>query len=315
MITPPYLQQGDKVAVVAPARKVTPDELYVAVTILESWGLKVVYGRNLYSAENQFAGSDLLRRTDFQDALDDPEVRAIFCARGGYGSVRFIEDLDFSGFIRYPKWIAGYSDITVFHSHVNRNFDIETLHCTMPFKFSSDPEDRSMNTLKTAIFGEPLFYEMPAGPLCKPGEARGELVGGNLSIIHTLTGTSSDIHTQGKILFIEDIEEYLYHIDRMMVAMKRTGKLGSLAGLIVGGMTGMMDNQVPFGQTANEIISHYVSGYDFPVCFDFPAGHLETNSALILGRTIKMSVNKTIKINFNHATQPGNRQERRRPCR
>lgn len=295
MITPAYLKKGDRVAIVAPARKVTAEETEPALKKLEEWGLDVVTGDHLYNSWNQFAGDDRVRAADLQKMLDDEDIRAIFCARGGYGLIRIIDRLDFTHFVKKPKWIVGYSDITVLHSHIHSHFGIETLHAAMPIHFG-DP-DISADTfisLRTALFGESLTYAIPASPLSRKGTARGMLVGGNLSLIYGLSGTGSDLVTDGKILFLEDLDEYLYHIDRMMLNLKRSGKLSHLAGLIVGSMTGMKDNQVPFGKTAEEIISEAVRDYDYPVCFHFPAGHVPDNRALILGRETMLSVGNEV---------------------
>lgn len=299
MITPPYLQKGDRIAIVSPARKITPEEVAIAVRTFESWGLEVVIGKHIYAAYNQFAGKDEDRLSDFQQMLDDPTICAIICSRGGYGTVRIIDRLDFSRFVKNPKWIIGYSDATVLHSHIHSNFDIETLHAIMPLNFKENCEKNpSVLSLKKALFGKELSYNITADTLNRKGQGEGQLVGGNLSILYSLTSTSSDIDTSGKILFIEDLDEYLYHIDRMIMNLKRSGKLENLAGLIVGGMTKMHDNEVPFSKTANEIIAEAVEEYDYPVCFNFPAGHVDDNRALILGRKVKLKVEEKVELRF-----------------
>ncbi|MFZ4707850.1 MAG: S66 peptidase family protein [Bacteroidales bacterium] len=299
MITPPFLKSGDKVAIVATARKVSYAEMEAAISRLKSWGLSVVTGNHLTSDNNQFAGTDNERTTDMQQMLDDPDVKAIFCARGGYGSVRIIDQLDFTGFIATPKWIVGYSDITVFHSHINRNFRVETLHGPMPINFPAyGKENPSTESLRKVLFGEEIKCTVPGHKLNRKGSAQAELIGGNLSILYSLSATPSDIETHGKILFIEDVDEYLYHIDRMMMNLKRSGKLGHLAGLIVGGMTKMNDNAIPYGKTAEEIISDAVAEYSYPVCFNFPAGHQDQNFALIIGRVVKLTVNSNSELHF-----------------
>ncbi len=295
MKTPVYLKQGDRVAIVAPSRKVSEEEIFRAVRMLEDWSLSAVTGHNVFGSWNQFSGTDAERASDLQQMLDAGEIRAIFCARGGYGLIRIIDHLDFSRFIKNPKWIVGYSDITVLHSHIHSHCGIETLHATMPIHFG-DP-DMSADTLlslKKALFGEYITYRFPATPLSRKGTSRGPLVGGNLSLIYGLAGTGSDLVTDGKILFLEDLDEYLYHLDRMMLNLKRSGKLAHLAGLIVGGMTGMKDNPVPFGKTAEEIIAEAVAEYDYPVCFNFPAGHVPDNRALILGRETVLNVGEEV---------------------
>lgn len=292
MITPAYLKQGDTVGIVATARKVTPAEIEPAVKTIESWGLTVVCGMHLYAEENQFAGSDELRTADIQQMLNNKDIKAIFCARGGYGTVRIIDKLDFSAFERHPKWIVGYSDITVLHSHIHRHFGMETLHATMPLNFPADGSTLSaVEAMKKALFGETPDYQFNPGLLSRNGHARGLVIGGNLSILFSLSGTPSELETEGKILFIEDLDEYLYHIDRMMMNLKRGGKLDRLAGLVVGGLSQMRDNTIPFGKTAEEIIADSVKEYKYPVLCGFPAGHQNENLPLILGREAVLDVN------------------------
>jgi muramoyltetrapeptide carboxypeptidase len=287
MTTPTYLRKGDKIGIVACARKISEEELEGAVSILRSWGLEVIFGGNLFKSEHQFSGSDKERAEDLQQMLDDNSVKAVISARGGYGTVRIIDKIDFTGFRKKPKWIIGYSDITVLHSHIH-NFGIETLHATMPINFTKNAE--ATESLRKALFGEEPSYEVGSHSLNRTGDARGELIGGNLSLLYALSGSVSDIDTSGKILFIEDLDEYLYHVDRMMINLKRSGKLDKLSGLIVGGMSEMKDNLVPFGKTAEEIIIDAVKEYDYPVCFNFPAGHIDRNMAMILGRGIELKV-------------------------
>lgn len=292
MITPPYLKPGDKIAIVATARKISEEELQPALKKFTNWGFDVVLGKNIYAHENQYAGSDERRLSDFQQMLDDPSVKSIICARGGYGTVRIIDRLDFSLFVKNSKWIVGYSDITVLHSHIHSNFQIETIHALMPLNFPEDGADNeALLTLKKSLTGEKLLYNIPRNSLSKQGKAEGILVGGNLSLLYALSATPSDINTSGKILFIEDLDEYLYHIDRMILHLKRSGKLKNLTGLIVGDMSEMKDNTVPFGKTAYEIISEAVNEYNYPVCIGFPAGHTDDNRTLILGRKILLNVN------------------------
>jgi muramoyltetrapeptide carboxypeptidase len=212
--------------------------------------------------------------------------------------VRIIDRLDFTKFVRKPKWIVGYSDITVFHSHIHTCFGIETLHATMPKNILSDIPDDGVKSMVNTLFGAPVSYTFAKTRWAREGYAEGILTGGNLSIIYSLMGSVSEPDTKGKILFLEDLDEYLYHVDRMMMNLKRAGKLSGLAGLIVGGMTGMNDNIIPFGKTAEEIISGAVAEYNYPVCFDFPAGHTEKNMALILGRNVKFTVGKQVSIIF-----------------
>ncbi|MFI5164147.1 MAG: LD-carboxypeptidase [Bacteroidia bacterium] len=296
MVTPPLLKKGDKIGIVAPARKISREEIQFAMDTFHKWGLEVALGKNIFGNENQYSGSDGQRMDDMQKMLDDDSIRAIISARGGYGTLRIIDKLDFKKFKKKPKWIIGYSDITVLHSHIHEIFGIETLHATMPINFSKDEE--SISTLRKALFGEKLSYEIPQQSLNRNGNAQGELVGGNLSLQYALQGSKSDISTEGKIFFIEDLDEYLYHIDRMMVSLKRSGKLSKLKGLVVGGMSEMKDNQVPFGKTAEEIICESVAEFKYPVCFGFPAGHTTKNLALPFGRRAKLNVGKKVTLSF-----------------
>lgn len=292
MKSPDFLKKGNVVGIAATARKISPEEISFAVKILESWGLKVVCGKNLFEQKNQFAGSDKERLNDFQKFLDDEKTKAIFCARGGYGTARIIDELDFSQFKKNPKWIVGYSDITVLHSHVFSNFKIPTIHATMPINFPKNSK-AALESLRKLLFGENLEYKISSHKLNRAGISEGIVVGGNLSLLHTLAGTKSDIDTKNKILFIEDLDEYLYHIDRMMLQLKRSGKLKNLAGLVIGKFTKMKDNEIPFGKNAEEIISEKISEYNYPVCFGFPAGHIDDNRALYIGKKAKLAVGKS----------------------
>lgn len=290
MIQPAFLQKNDTVAIVSTARKISLKEIQPAIAILQGWGLKVIVGETIGFEANQFAGTDIQRTHDFQQMLNNPKIKAIWCARGGYGTVRIIDQLDFSFFKSNPKWIVGYSDITVLHNHIH-NIGFESLHATMPLDVAKNTGE-SFKTLKKSLFGEDLLYEIISSKENKIGVASGELIGGNLSILYSLLGSKSSIKTNGKILFIEDLDEYLYHIDRMLMNLKRNNYFNNLNGLIVGGMSDMHDNTIPFGKSAKEIILDIVSEYDFPVVFDFPAGHLNDNRALILGRKVNLEVNK-----------------------
>ncbi len=285
----PYLKKNDKIAIVATARKISEKELLAAVETIKDWGLQPVLGNNIYAAENQFAGSDAQRTKDLQWAIDNESIKAIIIARGGYGTIRIIDAIDFTKLKTNPKWIIGYSDVTVLHSHIHQQIDIPTLHATMPINFSKDKD--AVESIRKCLFGETISYQFEPHPLNKIGEVKGVLIGGNLSLLYALSGTTSDIDTKGKILFIEDLDEYLYHIDRMMLNLKRSGKLAHLNGLIVGGFTDMKDNAIPFGKTAEEIILDAVKEYDFPVCFNFPAGHIDRNLALYFGKEIHLKIN------------------------
>lgn len=294
---PPFLQPGDTIGICAPARKVTIDEIREGIQILESWGYKVKTGKNLFGEYHQFSGTDEQRATDMQALLDDQTVNAIISVRGGYGCMRIIDRLDFTAFVKKPKWIIGFSDLTVFQNHLHTNFNIPSIHGPMLFNFcGSRFNEASISYLKEAIAGFPLQYnidhQITFKSITRLGNAQGTIVGGNLSLLYALSGSSSDLDTNGKILFIEDLDEYLYHIDRMILQLKRCGKLKGLRGLIVGGMNDMRDNTIPFGSTAEEIISQAVSEYDFPVCFGFPSGHIPTNYPLIMGMKVKLDINE-----------------------
>lgn len=292
---PRPLQKGDKIAIVAPARSVTPEMIEPSIELLSSWGLQPVVPESLFDRQDQFAGSDTHRRNLLQDVLDSSDISAILCAKGGYGTVRIIDQLDFSSFVQRPKWIIGFSDITVLHSHIHQHFHIETLHATMPTNIPSDATSvpyPSTQSLKQILFGNGYEYPVKQHTLNQKGCAEAEVVGGNLSILYSLMGSSSQIDTRGKILFIEDLDEYLYHIDRMMQGLKRCGMLDDIAGLIVGAMSDMHDNTVPFGSSAYEIIRDCVGDAPYPILFDAPFGHTATNNcALPLGRRILLSVN------------------------
>ncbi|WP_022821996.1 S66 peptidase family protein [Hymenobacter norwichensis] len=288
---PAFLRPGDQVAIVCPARKASHEELATAVALLKSWGLLVVLGASTNVAHHQFGGDDELRRRDIQQQLDNPNIRALLCARGGYGTTRIIDQLDFSRFRQDPKWVAGFSDITTLNCHLLA-LGHQSIHGVMPLLFHQVGAEQSVESLRRALFGEPVEYQVAPHPLNRLGVATGELVGGNLSILQTLTGTASDVATAGRILFLEDIDEYLYAIDRMLVHLDRTGKLRHLAGLLVGHFSNPQDNTVPYGQTPNEIIQHYASKYDFPVAHNFPVGHEPQNMALICGREARLTVNE-----------------------
>lgn len=293
MITPNYLKPGDTIAIVSTARKVSKEELKHGLQLLKEWGLKPLFGKTIEAQLHQFAGDDALRTEDFQDMLNNPDVKAIWCARGGYGTVRMVDGLDFSVLKKHPKWIVGYSDITVLHSHIH-NLGIETIHAEMP-SLTHKRSEETANSIKKVLFGEEYKLSFPSKEkeLTLIGKASGQLVGGNLSVLYSILGSNSSVRPDGKILFIEDLDEYLYHIDRMMQSLKRSGFLQNLSGLIVGGMNDMNDNTVPFGKTAEEIIFEAVSEYEYPVCFNAPAGHINDNRALIMGRNITLEVTET----------------------
>lgn len=262
-----------------------------AISLLKSWGLEVVLGETVTASYNQFAGNDALRASDLNRFIADTNIKAIFAARGGYGTIRMIDDIDFMPIKEAPKWIIGFSDITVLHTHVFANFGLQSIHGQMPLTIP-DGTAASLQTLRKALFGEDFGYTFSTEKLNRTGEAQGVLIGGNLSLLVAVSGSVSDFDYTGKILFLEDVGEYLYNIDRMMRILKRSGKLKKLAGLMVGAFTELKDNAIPFGQTAEEIIFEVVKEYNYPVCFGFPAGHIPNNQALIFGKTLNLSVQK-----------------------
>ncbi len=295
MILPPYLKKGDTVAIIATARKISKEEIQPAVTFFESYGLSVLLGKNLFESSNQYAGTDLQRAEDLQWALNDKNIKAIIIARGGYGTVRLMEHVDFTEFKKFPKWVVGYSDVTVLHSAIH-NIGVATLHATMPLNFSKNQE--ATRSLIKALLGKLTGIETEENYSNIEGSTSGQLVGGNLSLLYALSGTPYDIDTRDKILFIEDLDEYLYHLDRMMMQLKLSGKLSCLKGLIVGGMTDMKDNAIPFGKLPEEIILDAVKDYNYPVCFDFPAGHIDKNLAMYFGREVELIVNDDATLKF-----------------
>lgn len=259
-----------------------------AIDWLKEHGFEPVYDDRLFAEHHIFAGDDNFRAAVFQEYLDDEKIDAIWFARGGYGSIRIIDKLDFTGFLQHPKWLMGFSDTTVFHGKLNR-LGIPSLHSPMPFYFANKTAE-AKQSLFDAMTGRPLQYEIPSNPLNRFGEMEGEIVGGNLSVLMGMNGSDIFPETDGKILFIEEVDEYIYHIDRMMRALKRAGKLAHLKGLIVGGLTQIKDNTHPFGQTVEEVIAEAVSEYDYPVCFGFPAGHFDDNRVIVLGQKAKIEI-------------------------
>ena len=290
MITPPFLQPGDTVAIVSTARKNIEDNLKPTIAMLEGWGLKVKLGKTIGLDHYQLAGTDDQRAEDFQEQMDNPNIKAIWCVRGGYGTVRMVDLLDFTQFKIHPKWIVGFSDVTVLHSHLN-TMGFQSIHGMMPVNIPrATPEAKE--SLRKALFGENLSYTIPFDSMNKLGKAKGELVGGNLSILYSLFGSESAIDCTDKILFLEDLDEYLYHIDRMMMNLKRNGCLESLKGIVVGSMTKMKDNDIPWGKNALEIIEDITKTYSIPVVYNFPAGHIPDNRALIFGRQVTLEVSE-----------------------
>ena len=284
----PYLKKGDKIAITCPAKKLLAP-MTDAINLIGSWGLDVVCGDTLSASYHQFAGDDDERAADLQRFIDDDSIKAIIAARGGYGTIRIIDKIDFSRLHANPKWIIGFSDITVLHSHIHANCHLPTLHGQMPVNVH-DASATSLQSLKDALFGQPVAYNFRSHSLNRPGQARAAVIGGNLSLLVAMLGSVSDMNYSGKILFIEDVGEYLYAVDRMLYTLKRAGKLSKLAGLMIGGFSELKDNDIPFGQTVAQMIMHLVAEYDYPVCFDFPAGHIPDNQAIILGRTLALDV-------------------------
>lgn len=291
MNTPAYLKKGDKVAVLCPASYIKED-LSPALEILRSWGLEIIVLPSTYAQHNQFAGTDEIRTQDLQDALDNPEIKAIIAGRGGYGCVRIIDNLSFTKFKKNPKWIIGFSDVTVIHSHIQRQFKIPTIHGQMVKSFF-DASPESLDTLKKILFGKKgdLSYTHNAYPN-RSGVGQGVLTGGNLAILQSIIASASDVNFDGKILFIEDVGESYYNVDRMLWTLKRAKKLNKLNGLIVGGFTSMKDSDPSYGQIVEDIIMDKVKEFDYPVAFGCPAGHIDDNRALILGKEIKLQVVK-----------------------
>jgi muramoyltetrapeptide carboxypeptidase len=295
LIQPPYLKAGDTVAIVAPSGllKNREREVQQAVDLLKSWGLHAIVGKHVFSTSNHFAGTDAQRCEDFQKAMDDPKISAIWCARGGYGTVRILDQLNYKKFKESPKWIIGYSDITALHNQVH-NEGFESIHAIMCVSLTKDLSEieSSIESFKSALFGEPVDYDLSYSPYNRVGEASGQLVGGNLTILHTMLGSKESIDTSGKILFIEEIGEYKYHIDRMLQSMKRAGYFDNCKGLVVGDMSKMRKNTTSWGTSVEQLILDALSEYDFPIAFNMPAGHEKDNRALVLGRVIDVIVRK-----------------------
>lgn len=289
VIIPKDLLKGDLIQIVSTARFVDREFIDLAIQKLTAHGFRVETGKNLYKQHNQFAGSDAERLEDINAAIRNPQCRAILCARGGYGSVRILDAIDLDSLKKDPKWIAGYSDITAILNHIYMDANLAGIHSTMPVDFHKN-SPQSLETFVAALTGNTLSYTAPHHAFNRSGAAEGEMIGGNLSMLYSLQGSCSQLNTKGKILFLEDLDEYLYHIDRMMMALKRSGMLVHLAGLIIGGMTDMNDNKIPFGKTADEIIQEHVAEYNFPVCYNFPSGHCDDNQAWIHGKKIRLTV-------------------------
>jgi muramoyltetrapeptide carboxypeptidase len=294
IIIPPYLKKGDTIGLVCPAGYMPKEKMKKCIQVLQrDWGFTVKEGKTLGSGDNYFSGTDDERLADLQEMLDDPTVKAVLCARGGYGVGRIIDRIDFKHFRKHPKWLIGFSDITVLHAHIHTCYHIASLHAPMAGAFQNGGDKNEfVQSLRNALTGKKAQYDSSVHPFNHPGKTRGVLVGGNLALISHLVGTPSDINTKGKILFLEDVGEQLYNIDRMFHQLKRSGKLDKLAGLVIGGFTDCKDTDRPFGKTAYEIIHDLVKEYTYPVCYGFPVSHEKENYALKVGGTYTLSVNR-----------------------
>ncbi len=301
LIAPPFLKKGDKVAVVALASKLNLADIQSAINLMhENWGVEVIVGESVSAAYYDFAGTDEIRLRDFQQQLDNQEIKAVFSARGGYGSSRIIDAVDFTKFKKNPKWVIGFSDITAVHGQL-QVLGFQSLHAPMPKTFMRDYD--SVQKLEAFLFGRKIDYTIPSKEINRIGVGAGQLVGGNLCIFAHLIGSKSEVDTDGKILFIEDISEYLYNIDRMMVQLKRAGKLKNLAGLIVGDFSDVKENDEPFGKTFYEIIAEHTTEYNYPICYDFPVGHEAKNWTIPCGRVASLSVdNEKVVLEFGLIT-------------
>ena len=285
---PPYLKKGDKIAIVCPAKKL-PAPIDKGIEILQSWGLEVVLGETVTGSHNQFSGTDELRTQDIQTFLDDPSIKAIIAGRGGYGTIRIIDELDFTAFNKNPKWLVGFSDITILLSHAFAKLNTQSIHGQMPYTFEeSSPE--ALESLRKALFGENDTYTYTSDINGRDGETEGILIGGNLTLLLAVEGSVSEMSFDNKILFIEDVGEHEYSIDRMIRTLKRKGKLAKLKGLVVGAFNEVGEESIYFGQTPEEVIFEQVKDYNYPVAFLFPSGHIADNRAMVLGKTVSLTV-------------------------
>lgn len=294
---PPYLKKGDKIAIVCPAKKL-PKSIDFGIKVLTEWGLEVVLGKSVYASHHQFAGSDKLRTADLQEFLDDTSIKAIICGRGGYGAIRIIDDLDFTGFAENPKWLVGFSDITVILSHIFATQSVQSIHGQMPYTFEEATE-LSLLSLKKALFGETQEYQCKSSFQNKAGLCEGILIGGNLTLLTMIQGSASEMDFDNKILFLEDVGEHEYSIDRMLRMLKRAGKLKNLKGLIIGAFNEIEEEKISFGQTAEQVIWEIVKDYNYPVCFNFPTGHINNNLSMVLGTKIELEI-ETNNVRFKY---------------
>ncbi len=298
-IIPPFLKRGDAVGILSTARKITEKELEFAINEIMSWGLQVKLGDTIGLEYNQFAGSDEQRIQDFNSFIEDDSIKAILCARGGYGTVRIVDSLNLERLRSKPKWICGYSDVTVLHNALN-NIGISSIHSTMPINFETN-STKARSTLKDCLFGKRSHIQIQGHEMNRPGFAKGELVGGNLSVLYSQLGSPTDLDLKGKILFLEDLDEYIYHIDRMIINLKRVGWFDQIVGLIIGGLTDMNDNDIPFGKSALEIVLEHTKEYSFPICTNFPAGHITDNQSIYLSMETELNVKEkksTVQFTF-----------------
>jgi muramoyltetrapeptide carboxypeptidase len=291
MISPPNLQKGDKVAIICMAGKTNLSTIQAAIDILEKWGLQVIVGETVGAVDGVFGGDDNLRKSELQKCLNDPEIKAIFSARGGYGSTRFLDEISWTKFKKKPKWVIGFSDITAVITQIN-NIGIEAIHGPMPKMFGNKGSEKSLKFLRKTLFGEESEYKIKPNKNNRMGQVSGEIVGGNLCILAHTIGSKSEINTKNRILFIEDISEFYYNIDRMIVQLKRAGKFKNLKGLIVGHFTDCKDSDNPFDKTVEEIVLDQTKEFDFPIAFGFPAGHENENWPIVSGRKVEFSVYK-----------------------
>ena len=290
MLLPPFLKPGDTVGIAATARKISAAEIEDAKQAAMQHGFNIVLSPTLFASSNQFAGTDEERAGGLNSLLKNPDVKAIWCARGGYGSVRILNKIDWEYWQKHPKWICGFSDVTAIHLHLQQNLGMASMHSEMMLGFAEN-DDSAHTSFFSLLQGQALTYHAPTHELNRAGSAKGELLGGNISVLYSMLGSISQPDTKGKILFLEDLDEYLYHIDRIMMALDRANLLNNLAGLLVGGLSDMHDNTVPFGKTPEEIIADAVAKYAYPVGFNFPAGHIKNNLATVLGAETTMQVN------------------------
>jgi muramoyltetrapeptide carboxypeptidase len=287
---PAFLRPGDEIRIISPASVVEKEYIKKTTRSIENLGYKVTWGKHTFAALHQFAGRDKKRINDAQQALDEKDIKAVFCARGGYGSIRIIDKLDFSSFIQNPKWIVGFSDITVFHSLLNCQYNIPSIHSPMPVNYGSPSFNQNLNQLNDLLQGRLNDIQFESNSLNRSGKVTGKLVGGNLSILYSLQSTPYQIETKDNILFIEDVGEQLYHLDRMLNNFRLSGKLDKIKGLIVGGLTEMKDKKRPFGKSAEEIVFSAAEKYHYPIAFNFPAGHTQNNVPFLLGTEIELKV-------------------------